>query len=373
MDDLLIKYLLNEAAPGERMRVEQWLSADAGHRQRYEQFRRAWEISGHLLSTPAPDTAQSLQRLKQRMQASAVKPISPATYRFFRPGYAAAVLAGIICIGTLVYLLPGRQAKTADNKKPSAGHTITDTPVGKPAGLAAGWRQVRSGNAIIADTLPDGSIITLHPHTSIRYQPGMEKSGRALRLEGGAFFSVVHNPSRPFLIYVNDIIVKVLGTSFTIHPVAGGTGIEVKSGVVMVSRGADSFVLHTGEMVVVPRKGGNHIKDTGKISPSLPIEPAQEGKKKKIPPGDDASFKRDRQTMLDIINDLVKEKIIPGKDSLLWFALTSRQLVVDGKDIPGALHALFRSRYLRPDGHGYYYGPVKVYGPGVYMEKKDLD
>lgn len=79
-----------------------------------------------------------------------------------------------------------------------------------------------------------------------------------------------------------------------------------------------------------------------------------------------------KQVMRNIIDDLVKEKIVADRDSLSWFGLDNSQFVVNGKAVSDSLHTIFKARYLRPDGPGYYYGPVKIAGTGVFFDKENL-
>jgi ferric-dicitrate binding protein FerR (iron transport regulator) len=66
-------------------------------------------------------------------------------------------------------------------------------------------------------SLPDGSTVTLHPRSKISYDPGLAtQARRAVYLTGEAFFEVVRQPTRPFMVFANGVITKVLGTSFRI-------------------------------------------------------------------------------------------------------------------------------------------------------------
>ena len=60
---------------------------------------------------------------------------------------------------------------------------------------------------------------------------------REVYLEGEAFFQITKNPQKPFLVYYNNIVTKVLGTSFTINtnPQTGNVEVVVKTGRVQVS------------------------------------------------------------------------------------------------------------------------------------------
>lgn len=66
-------------------------------------------------------------------------------------------------------------------------------------------------------SLADGSKVTLQPHSSLTYPATFDKSVRVVRLDGQAFFDVARNPDQPFLVHFNKLVVKVLGTSFTIR------------------------------------------------------------------------------------------------------------------------------------------------------------
>ena len=86
-------------------------------------------------------------------------------------------------------------------------------------------------------TLPDSSTVILYPHSSISYNEDFEKGQkREVYLSGEAFFDVTKNPDRPFFVYANELITKVLGTSFTIKAFDCDKEVEVavKTGKVSV-------------------------------------------------------------------------------------------------------------------------------------------
>ena len=86
-------------------------------------------------------------------------------------------------------------------------------------------------------SLPDGSKITLQPKSTLHYPVAFNGGSREVYLEGEAFFNVTKNPQQPFLVYYNNIITKVLGTSFIINtnPGTGNVEVVVKTGRVQVS------------------------------------------------------------------------------------------------------------------------------------------
>lgn len=97
MDDLLIKYILEEATPEESDLVQQWLAADAANPAYFEKLRAAWRLAAQPNRQPVTDTSQALQRLKQTLQAR--EPISKTCgEKRIRPRVWTAVAAGIVSI-----------------------------------------------------------------------------------------------------------------------------------------------------------------------------------------------------------------------------------------------------------------------------------
>lgn len=90
-------------------------------------------------------------------------------------------------------------------------------------------------------SLSDGSQITLFPQSKISFPENFLTEKREVYLSGQAFFHVSKDPKRPFLVYANLLVTKVLGTSFTINAQkqALKTTVEVKEGKVSVFRQAD--------------------------------------------------------------------------------------------------------------------------------------
>jgi transmembrane sensor len=64
--------------------------------------------------------------------------------------------------------------------------------------------------------LPDSSKITLKPNSKISYEPLFAGTIREVFLAGEAFFDVRKKPGRPFVVYANGLVTKVLGTSFSV-------------------------------------------------------------------------------------------------------------------------------------------------------------
>ncbi len=66
--------------------------------------------------------------------------------------------------------------------------------------------------------LPDESIVELGAGSRIAYANNFDSSQtRDVYLSGEATFTVVKNPAHPFRVFANEIVTKVLGTTFTVR------------------------------------------------------------------------------------------------------------------------------------------------------------
>ncbi|GAB4019456.1 hypothetical protein GCM10028808_57270 [Spirosoma migulaei] len=84
--------------------------------------------------------------------------------------------------------------------------------------------------------LSDGSQVTLEPKASLYYPQRFNGNRRIVYLAGNGFFEITKNPKKPFWVYSESIVTKVLGTSFTIlkNETSGEIEVAVKTGRVIV-------------------------------------------------------------------------------------------------------------------------------------------
>ncbi|PWJ57941.1 ferric-dicitrate binding protein FerR (iron transport regulator) [Dyadobacter jejuensis] len=76
--------------------------------------------------------------------------------------------------------------------------------------------EVNRTNSTLLVHLSDGSVVELAKNSRLKYPKSFANNQRVVQLEGEAFFEVQKNPESPFLIYANETVTKVLGTSFRI-------------------------------------------------------------------------------------------------------------------------------------------------------------
>ena len=93
------------------------------------------------------------------------------------------------------------------------------------------------------------------------------------------------------------------------------------------------------------------------------------GVKKRPEPAD---ISADQQRVRGVIAELVQEKVISKPTDLKWFGLSEGELVVNGNKQPVELQQKLKEKFKIKTDHGLYYGPVKMIGTGVFLDKDDL-
>jgi len=75
--------------------------------------------------------------------------------------------------------------------------------------------------------LSDGTVVKLNSKSKLRFPNTFNDKKREVVLEGEAFFEVVKDSNRPFVILTNNISTTVLGTSFNINAYPKSNLVEV--------------------------------------------------------------------------------------------------------------------------------------------------
>lgn len=115
---------------------------------------------------------------------------------------------------------------------------------------------VNTTNDTMDIVLPDGSRVDLAPSSRMSYEPAFAGAERKVILSGGAFFDVVKNPARPFLVYSNEIVTRVVGTSFFVKAFENDPSVtvSVKTGKVQVAGNARRSGAKAGKVMLVPNQ-----------------------------------------------------------------------------------------------------------------------
>ena len=156
-------------------------------------------------------------------KAAKSKPIMPWTAVAGSWYKIAAVLMVAIGLAGLYYLL-ARPATVRDNTNEIAS-------VGKDEKMVIEKNESGHARTIL---LADGSVIVLEHGTTLRYPEKFDGGARSVFLTGDAFFDVARDTTKPFLVYSETTVTKVLGTSFRIKSTSDNVMVAVRTGKVSV-------------------------------------------------------------------------------------------------------------------------------------------
>jgi len=152
------------------------------------------------------------EQTRQQPETAPVYPIK----RPLKWWYAAAALLAIVLTGILFFLF------TNKNVVPAKYAYATITPTKRLI------ENVNTSGEPVNLKLPDGSVVDLAPDSRIAYANNFDSAEtRDVYLSGEAFFTVTKNPGRPFRVFANEIVTKVLGTSFRIRSFEKDSAIKV--------------------------------------------------------------------------------------------------------------------------------------------------
>ena len=106
--------------------------------------------------------------------------------------------------------------------------------------------------------LSDGTIVWLNPKSQVIYPQTFTASQRKVQMQGEAFFEVTPNPRRPFIIYSENVITRVWGTSFRIRAYKN---IPVEVSVVTGKVSVRLQHKEDSEVMLLPNQKVTYLKD----------------------------------------------------------------------------------------------------------------
>lgn len=102
--------------------------------------------------------------------------------------------------------------------------------------------------------LADGSKVWLNAASSLRFPVSFTGDSRTVTLNGEGYFEVAHDAAKPFVVLVNGVDVRVLGTHFNINAYAdeGNLKTTLLEGSVKISKGIGTDkIISPGEQAII--------------------------------------------------------------------------------------------------------------------------
>jgi transmembrane sensor len=230
----LARYVAGESDANEVAAVREWVLEDPAHETILAEVMSGWE---RARITPATvDAPRAWQALTGRMSEPAQRParasVTPVRARFTWPLALAASFVIAMLGATLAW------------PRLHGGATVYAS--------AAGTRRTV--------TLPDGTIITLAPGSSLRVPREYGTASREVTLDGEGYFTVRHDARLPFAVQSGALRTTDVGTAFDIRAYSTDTAIRivVTEGRVAVrsDERSPAVTASVGEMIETPAACG---------------------------------------------------------------------------------------------------------------------
>jgi transmembrane sensor len=222
---LIIKYLAGEATTSEIDTLASWRNENPVNQKEYERMVKLWKSIEQTKNRKKVSVDKAWEKFGKEIDKQQTKKKSGSIRSLnYRLIWIAAVIFGVIFSGVLFNIFIERYT------------TETYTTKTSPADI----------------TLPDGSKVSINRYSTLTWPKQFPEGLRRVTLEGEAFFDVRPNKERPFVVDVNDVIVRVTGTSFHVSAYRKNKTIEVivTSGAVKLNKSAlskDGVSLKAGQ------------------------------------------------------------------------------------------------------------------------------
>lgn len=234
--NLLVKYILGEATLEEEKKVTRRMAADPRYKNFADDMQRIWKESRRLAPAEPIDASAAWQRFLQSGKISGTADTGTIQLRLEKPGKMylwRAVAAAVLMMAAGL----------------ATWWALTSKDTGKEEEMSA--LSIKTRSIVRTDTLPDGSRVTLNKFSSLVLPAKWGRASRVARLKGEAFFQVVHEPARPFIVETGSVIIRDAGTSFDVRSINGTTEVIVEDGAIVVTHGAFTVKASAGEKVVI--------------------------------------------------------------------------------------------------------------------------
>jgi transmembrane sensor len=249
---LLERYLAGTTTAAENESVERWLAEDPEHWSKLVAIRDG--LTAADLNEAAVESARVDVWARLTTEIGAAGETTPIPARLVRrPGVglplerrgSRKMMLAQLVAALMVLIVGGWLAATLLNRPGSVP--------GQAMRVATTARAERA-----TFRLPDGTAVMLSVASTLRYPAAFTDSQREVSLHGEAYFDVIHDRERPFIVRAGDLVAKDLGTQFVMraYPEDSGARVVVREGKVAIRATADG----KSERVVAPGQLGTLAK-----------------------------------------------------------------------------------------------------------------
>jgi len=389
-DELLIKYLAGETTADERILAETWIKAGAENGKHFEHLKFLWDESQKLARASSINEELAWNCFRQRIKKEYDETVKP------KPGFQWLKVALVFLLVTAAALFgPYFFTHHTDTRYTSVA--VNNSP-------ATIVRSATVDNTR-TDTLQDGSVITLNKYSILNYPQAFNGHVRNVELTGEAFFSVKHDPDKPFMVKANDVFITVLGTSFNVKTDIDKTEVIVETGIVNVKKQSHSISLYPGERLTLRRTDTTFRKELNKdtlyrsyryknrtyafksrpaktdtpfdinkhprLLQKILKDPAKWAKFLKSYEPQSENIEVRKAVIRSVLDELARENVA-AKGTVRSFRLNENEFIINDKKQPEAVHKKFMEKFIREPGYTIYFGNAQRIGRGIFLSPDSL-
>ena len=231
---ILDSYINGTFSASTQAAFRQWLLSSRENEELDNDLSNLWENLSYTVSSSRRSSNQDLRDIHRRL--------GWRDYGMFIPRWA--IVAGVAAILTLFvseyYFLTKREKEIVSVR------TCLAAP--------------ESGKAFYL--LPDGTHVWLNSGSVLSYvNKSFSDKVRTVSLSGEAFFDVVKDESKPFIVQMDDIDIRVLGTQFNVRTPLFFDNYEIslQSGKVQILGLSRDVILLPGQQCILSKSSGQVV------------------------------------------------------------------------------------------------------------------
>ena len=223
--DALVNYVTGHSSQEEEEMIQEWINMDPKHLEFIEFLERIWHSSAEEKHEWDVDTAWSrfnedynlpFEAKDKNDKIAGKKTKQKTTLRM--PLQRKRNWQSWVAVAATVLMI--FSAFFAWNELYSAEEVVVEEAPERVIETQYGQRTYLN--------LSDGSSIILNAGSKIRLPEYFnEDAPREVHLTGEAYFEIDHDPDRPFIVYTDDSVTKVLGTKFQVSSYPENANVEV--------------------------------------------------------------------------------------------------------------------------------------------------
>lgn len=212
IEELVFGYFAQDLTPAQEQELLDWLQQDPAHKKIYARLADEWAVAHVPLFIANRQKALDHFFDQQQQREHPRKQSRMRSFSFVR--YVAAAILALVTLGATVYLMHQHGANERYAQEGSA--TLpTSSEMSTPMGMT------------MQMLLPDGTKAWMNAGSTLSYTYNETAKLREVHLEGEAFFDVVPDATRPFVVYSDELAIQVLGTSFNVKAYANDPQVKV--------------------------------------------------------------------------------------------------------------------------------------------------